>query len=447
MADYNSVELGNTFHGWVSGKSNCEAVDVFCKTDEDCSAACQTIHSDDGFEVTNYSCDNLHARCVSHTHSTDAYALAAGDLARIMGRIKSDPEYTKTVPSNFVWLLNNNGGRTFVTKRARFYERLSFALGQITGLSAVIDTMEKHNTDKLREDLMRRIDNLQLSQSDRETAIGWVLGVVSMTRPAKKTDTAVAVSASKKTTSGAVDVFSFDHFKETTTRQLADLSKVVTSTGGKKKELSLSAAATSAATTTTTTTNTALVSTTTSFEKSHKKHNTDVKETVVAAGALAAWQSNLCNEEMNAGRPVAIFGNETTRENVAVCACVYPEYLSGPTCHQRMYRYVIDYELWEKTGYPRFLTDPVNHFKEADDVCRKLKRSATAAYDESHRAFVCITIADLVKTSLTHRGFFEPSLIIESDINLAEESADTKKKFGINWSYIDLLARLEQQNA
>ena len=155
---------------------------------------------------------------------------------------------------------------------------------------------------------------------------------------------------------------------------------------------------------------------------------------------------NLCNEKNNAGRAIAIFnthGDGEKDESLPLCACIYPEYLSGPTCRQRMYRYVIDYERWEKTGNPKFLMDPVNDFEEADRVCKGLERSATAAYNESKKAFVCITVADMVKYALTFRGPYEPSLFIERDIDQVENECITRiSNFGVNWNYVDLLNRI-----
>ena len=151
---------------------------------------------------------------------------------------------------------------------------------------------------------------------------------------------------------------------------------------------------------------------------------------------------DLCNERMHAGRAEAIYRDETTGEHLALCACTYPEYLTGPTCHQRTYRFVIDYDKWSRTGWPEFLVDPVKHFSKADAVCRDLKRNAVAEYSLRDRAFVCTTIADLTKTALTFRGPHEPSLIMERDINRAENAPS--KRFGPNWAYVNFLERIRR---
>ena len=54
-----SVNMTNSFHQWVAGKTNCDVFDVSCETDRDCSAACETLFSEDGEEITKFICDKV----------------------------------------------------------------------------------------------------------------------------------------------------------------------------------------------------------------------------------------------------------------------------------------------------------------------------------------------------------------------------------------------------
>lgn len=383
--------MSNAFHDWVTKRTNCEVFDVHCETDKDCDMGCKTtLYSG---ELTRFVCNDQTTRCNRVVYNSYSYEQAAKDLANILGRINSDGVYASLIPPDFMWFLKHNNGRLFVSKRAAFYDLVSLGLGQLNNVDTLVEIMERRTAKALRERLFRQLDLVEVNDSSQyRKAEKWILEVTAEDKEEEE--------------EGAVDV-SFEHFLrnvlgDSTISELsgleADPSPVVL------KKVSPS----------------------------------KMRQALTNEGP-----EYLCNEGMNAGRAEAVFQDRTTGERLAVCSCTYPEYLSGPTCQQRMYRYVIDYDKWAKTNWPEFLTDPVKHFIKADNVCRGLGRNAVAEYSTTGRAFVCVTVADLTKSALTFRGPYEPSLIMERDINKAENAAS--ESFGVNWEYVNFLGRLQRR--
>lgn len=396
-----SVPMTHAFHEWVAGKTNCEVFDTTCETDKDCDMACSALHSEDGRELTRFVCNNESGRCNRAVYNSDSYAKASKDLGNILHLLNTDKIYAALIPENFLWFIKHNNGRLFVDKRAAYYDLMGMALGQLENTDTLVKIMERRNAESLRERLHRKLDLVvaNLTKEQYRKANQWIRDVTAEAQD--DDDDEVKPSGT-----------SLEHFLRGITGYTRDGPVFIIDEGP---------------------------STPVELKRISKTKLRNEQRN----SALRSKPEDLCNEHLHAGRAEAIYEDETTGERVAVCSCTYPEYLTGPTCHQRTYRHVVDYDAWAATGWPEFLVDPVWHFEKADDVCRGLARSAVAEYSQEDRSFSCVTVADLVKNSLTFRGAYEPSLLIERDVNKAENAPS--ETFGLNWKYVNLLERLERR--
>lgn len=450
MSEISSVrdnDNNNAFHGWVTGKTKCDVFDTSCGSDKDCDMACHTLHSEDGREITKFVCNFDSGRCNRVVYSADSYAKASRDLANILRLISTDRIYVDLIPENFMWFIKHNNGRHFVDKRAAYYDLMGLALGQIENTEALVAIMERRTAESLRDRLYRQLDSaaVDLSTDQFRKVDGWIRDVTAEAPDTDTDDFDGTEGASVVTpldsslrhflngVTGYSSTFPQPASDDVTGRldshveEDAKLARIVAQ--GLEGEIEEQPRVP--------------VTLKRVGKKKLRKEERAAQAATHANLIRMQRPDNLCNERLHAGRAEAIYEDQETKERVAVCTCVYPEYLTGPACHQRTYRFVIDYDKWAKTGWPEFLTDPIHHFEKADDVCRGLGRNATAEYSRVDRAFVCVTIADVVKNSLTFKGAFEPSLVIERDVNKAENSP--YETFGPNWKYVNLLERVEHR--
>jgi len=148
-----------------------------------------------------------------------------------------------------------------------------------------------------------------------------------------------------------------------------------------------------------------------------------------------------CNEEMGAGIMMAAFrdGDGTI---LPVCVCTHPMYLTGPTCKHRTYNSVVDYELWEESGIPEFLTDPLNDYTKANNICQRTTLNTTAVFEERDGTFKCQPLAAHFAQSLQLRGPYEPALILDRDyVDAVNNNSNHQEGIKINIDYLDLLKK------
>nr|QVW09847.1 MAG: hypothetical protein OJPGDAPP_00079 [White spot syndrome virus] len=451
----------NAFHDWVVSKTDCEVFDVHCETDRDCGAACENTYSVDGKEVTKFSCNQQSGRCARSVYSASSLERAANDLGHIIGIIKKNPKLEEELPESFLWFINHNGGDLFVNKRAAYYDTMHLSIGKLDNVDTLAQGLDKRMASSLREHLLRKLDSilLQIDKVKYEKAKKWILDITQEAgteednkeeEDAKKEDQSLSVSEIVDVLTGTHDPMplrargfiqkkiyplSRDAKKEDQSLSVSEIVDVLTGTHdpmplrargfiqkkiyplsrNELRELALKEL---------------FPEETTSPQVLSRQHDVSTRE-------------DLCNESMNAGRAESIFSDPDSGEYVATCACLYSEYLTGPACKHKTYRYVIDYDKWKRTGRPEFLTDPVLHFKKAEAVCKSTNPNLRAIYSPDNKGFLCAPVAELVKTALTFRGSHEPSLIVERDINQAENLPSNS--FGVNWPYVNLLNRIQDQ--
>lgn len=409
----------NAFHDWVVSKTDCEVFDVHCETDRDCGAACENTYSVDGKEVTKFSCNQQSGRCARSVYSASSLERAANDLGHIIGIIKKNPKLEEELPESFLWFINHNGGDLFVNKRAAYYDTMHLSIGKLDNVDTLAQGLDKRMASSLREHLLRKLDSilLQIDKVKYEKAKKWILDITQEAgteednkeeEDAKKEDQSLSVSE-------IVDVLTGTHNPMPLRARGFIQKKIYPLSRNELRELALKEL---------------FPEETTSPQVLSRQHDVSTRE-------------DLCNESMNAGRAESIFSDPDSGEYVATCACLYSEYLTGPACKHKTYRYVIDYDKWKRTGRPEFLTDPVLHFKKAEAVCKSTNPNLRAIYSPDNKGFLCAPVAELVKTALTFRGSHEPSLIVERDINQAENLPSNS--FGVNWPYVNLLNRIQDQ--
>nr|BDT62687.1 MAG: wsv306-like protein [Metapenaeus ensis nimavirus]GBG35493.1 wsv306-like protein [Metapenaeus ensis nimavirus] len=425
--------MANSIHPWVVDKTDCSVFDVHCETNRDCSVACKILHSEDGHEIVTFMCNKDSGRCNPVIHSSWSMVKAAEDLARIKKHLAE----FRDIPETFVWFIEHDGGKLFVSKRARYYDTLALAIGGLGDIDELARDIRLSIAKTLRKNLGKKLEmfGISLSEEKHLKVLGWINEITA------EASIDYAESLESLNINGTRKKMSLKEFLDDMTGGVKyhDRIKKVTANNdilakeleenedGKREENEPL---------------TDIEPQLTLVSMTRARKESSLLREIGENAPLIDSRSNeyLCNEEMHAGRAEAIYIDESSKELVAVCACTYPEYLVGPTCHQRTYRYVIDYEKWTRTGFPEFLTDPVKHFKKAESVCAQQGNSTLAVYDPEHRAFVCAPIAEVVKTALTFRGPHEPSLIIERDINKPQNAPS--KTFGVNWSYVNLLERI-----
>ena len=417
-----SVNMTKSIHQWMAGKTNCDVFDVTCETDRDCNAACETLYSEDGGEITKFICDKERGRCNRKVHNSDSLKKAAEDLSRIKKRMSRDETFKAALPDTFVWFINHNGGNLFVNKRAAYYDIIGLAIGNLKDSQDLIKIMERRTAESLRERLHRNLDVNVMNMTAEEYAKArkWIKDITreAAEEEGEESEGIPFRKLVKQITGGyhsAAEDFNTDDEDE-------DLEILVSGFVREKKP--------------------AIDVVLKPVSKS-KMRDDVISQRMTKTERMRNAEEYLCNEEMHAGRAEAVYREIMTGEHIAYCVCQYPEYLVGPTCRQRTYKYVIDYEKWAETGHPEFLVDPIKHFEKAENVCKSLGTNSRAVYDSFNHAFQCAPIAELVKTALTFRGPHEPTLIIERDINKIENAPS--KTFGVNWSYVNLLERIKRR--
>nr|BDT63020.1 MAG: wsv306-like protein [Trachysalambria curvirostris nimavirus] len=437
--------MANSIHHWVIDKSDCDVYDVYCETNRDCGASCKTLHSEDGREIIRFVCNKESGRCNRLVLSARSVAKAAEDLARIKKHLSDFRE----VPDTFLWFIEHDDGRLFVSKRAAYYDTLALTIGGLGDINDLALDIKKRIATTLRSRLYRKLKSLggDLTRDERQRALKWINDITveaedyEYDRLDSVRNPTVSLSALLKQVTGN---YKYDSLHPQATIDDTFSIDIKEEGGdndgnGEEQEEPQSVSATSSLTPE----DRPEIEPRLSLITLGGARKESLRRSIAGeSGMVSEAQPTeyLCNEEMHAGRAEAIYMDENSKELVAVCTCTYPEYLVGPTCHQRTYRYVIDYEKWSKTGYPEFLTDPVRHFKKAEDVCKGLGNNTLAVYDSRHRAFLCAPVAEIVKTALTYRGSHEPCLIIEHDVNNPNNAPS--KGFGVNWPYVNLLERI-----
>nr|BDV49833.1 MAG: wsv306-like protein [Penaeus semisulcatus pemonivirus] len=291
------------------------------------------------------------------------------------------------LPTNVQWYISANDGRTFVIARARFYEKMAAGLTSTGDIATITAAMKKQSATNVRRSLFRRLNKEKdITPEEKKLVLGWIESVTGSMR--------------EDESSSSDD-------------NLDTLSGYLASVVGPGTTL-----------------------------HHHPTSQSDLLKKV------AIENQQMCNEEMNAGKTIAVYQGIASEQRTAVCVCTYPEYLTGPACKHRTYHHVIDYEQWEKQGYPTFLTDPFADYEAADKVCQSLAVASTAVYDENNKGFLCDTLAGRIGSSLALRGPYEPGLIMDSTI--LKESMESSKSaladYTVNSSYIDLLSKLERRS-
>lgn len=286
------------------------------------------------------------------------------------------------LPPNVQWYISINDGRTFVIARARFYEKMAAGLSSAGDITTITVAMENHSQTTVRGSLLRRLkEEKNITPEERKQALEWIESVTGSTRE---------------------DDSSSDDDMDTLSRYLASIIGPGTA----------------------------------------PLHHPTTQNDLLRKVDVRDHQ--MCNEEMNAGKTVAVYQGLSSEQRIAVCVCTYPEYLTGPACKHRTYHHVINYDQWEKQGYPTFLTDPFADYEAAEKVCQSLAVASTAVYDEKTRGFLCDTLAGRIGSSLALRGPYEPGIVMDSTI--LRESMDSSKSafadYTVNSSYLDLLSKL-----
>lgn len=281
---------------------------------------------------------------------------------RCEGRAVSKPLYDLAVkdlgelrrlpraPKILRWYLALDDGKRFAVARARFYEDLSARLaGGAIDVAAVAASMRKRSAARTRAALEERLSALTTANREEiDLARAWSREVTGAGPEAEPAES-----------------LSFSHY--------------LTSVMGAGAQV-----------------------------HHHRSAKTQTLETVGKPSPL----KNLCNENMAAGRAVAIYKGENPDDVTAACVCTYPEYLTGPACKHRTYNYVVDYDKWERDGYPTFLVDPGLDYAAAEKVCAELQVAATAVYEHRTRGFQCMPLPGFIGRSLQFRGPYEPALVM-----------------------------------
>lgn len=450
-----------TVDNWVGGPVNCSEVDQHCEFDHQCDLACHTLYSENDIEMTKFRCDPFYKRCAPVTVTTQSYVMAIEDLGRIHDRIKD----MNDVPESFRWFVNHNGGKMFLLKRASFYDTLSYSLGDIDSrVGTTVENLIKIINDRTIKNLAERIerhlfsiDESVLSEEDFNTAHGWFLEIFGEYYNDNNNDVGQGTFSSFEAFLSFIAPERFNIDNTIRARRSAGKEEIIledprvlnnevdmygnprpiggaavtpaTRRGGRRgvggglrpiRRINRRRR-----------------------RRRRRRQRRDVSGNLISLVDVDGDNiDNLCNEEMNAGRAEAIYQDEQTLELVAVCTCIYPEYLSGPTCHQEINAYVVDYEEWRLTGTPKFLVDPIRDFKDAERVCNK-NNDQVAKYLEEKRAFVCIPKPDMFRTALNYAGSYEPSLIIDSVDDLLRYEPEG---FNYNWAYLDAIGRLRGEH-
>lgn len=444
---------------WVGSPVNCSEVDQHCEFDHQCDSACRTLYSENGIEITRFRCDPIYKRCAPITVTTQSYNMAIEDLAKIHDRIKD----VNDVPEAFRWFVNHNGGKMFLLKRAAFYDTLSNSLGDIdsrvgTTVEDLIKTMNERTTNNLADRIERHMLSLDvsvLSDEDFGKAYEWfeeLFGdrddnggdevsfysfedfLAFIAPEMRNTDVEGDTIRTRRSAAGEEVVLEdprilnnqvdmYGNPRENPSGGGPGPATSSTSRGGGGRGGGLRPVR---------------------INRRRRRRNRRRPKRDVSGNIILEDDEgeNLCNEAMNAGRAEAIYEDDLTLERAAVCTCIYPEYLSGPTCHQEMNAYVVDYEEWRRTGVPKFLVDPVRDFKDAEKICNK-NNDQVAKYLEEKRAFVCTPKPDMFRTALNYAGSYEPSLIIDSVDDLLRYEPEG---FNYNWAYLDAIGRLRGEH-
>nr|BDT62562.1 MAG: wsv306-like protein [Metapenaeus ensis majanivirus] len=376
-------------------KPNCATVNIFCTSDKDCHLQCSSaVHyanshdtgidkeQQDSSTIIINLCNLLTNQCEPNMIQKGYYDMAINDLKKLS-------QMEKFLPKAMWDYIKINDGKRFIVARARFYENLSFHLKEGTLLDAAIQRIINEHKKNNKRNYSNKLQQINIVDDDNDN--------ISMDLYVKQLFGRTAKPSSSQ------DII--------LTRDLEHDKK-------RGEYCTLIA------------TNTAAAAATAATIKSPSKPN----DKIVAFNNQYPLQFH-CNEEMNAGIMMAAY-QDNDGNILPICVCTYPYYLTGPTCKHRTYNRVVDYELWEKTGYADFLTDPFNDYKKANRICKSKTINTTAVFDERDGCFYCQPLAAHFAQSLQMRGPYEPALILDKDYI---DSLNVNQSFKINIDYLDLL--------
>nr|BDT61939.1 MAG: wsv306-like protein [Penaeus monodon majanivirus A] len=420
-------------------KPNCSAVDIFCTDDRDCHVQCgssalsvssHTIipEKDDYSVVTIYLCNKSTKRCEPNTVLKGFYDMAMHDLKGLLKR-------KSTLSRGLHSYLQMYDGKYFILARARFYESLSLHLHDNENLEMAIRNIRSEHQRKRRTYLYEKIKYLEhegavTDKDEVKKMMDW------LSTPALTSQNPIA-----ENTTITMDVYKqqlFGHRMPHPPRDTTVLTRAeeyddrrgeyvqnVTAVLPRQHDRHRRGEHLLKPTTTTTT----------------LERHEELSSNLQTKSPSRELQFH-CNEEMGAGIMMAAF-RDGDGIILPVCICTHPLYLTGPTCKHRTYDSVIDYELWEKSGIPEFLTDPFNDYTKANDICKRTTLNTTAVFDEREGVFRCQPLAAHIGQSLQFRGPYEPALILDRDY-IDTFNANHQQGFKINVDYIDLLGKFWQ---
>ena len=324
--------MTNSFHQWVSGKTNCEVFDVSCETDRDCSAACEMLHSEDGREITKFVCNKECGRCNRRVQNSDSLERAAEDLSRIKKRMSSDKTFKAMLPDTFLWFINHDGGNLFVSKRAAYYDIMALAIGSLEDPEGLIKVVERGTAETLRDRLYKKLD-LAVSNVTKDEYVKARKWIKDVTEEAGDEGEAKGVGIPfrkliKQITGGynlnaarsiklaseeGEDIPREDEVDLNTDDEDEDLERIIPGFARENNPAD----------------DFVLEPVSKSKMRDATLQNMTIDE---ERSRMRKPREYLCNEEMHAGRAEAVYRDSETGDHIAYCVCQYPEYLVGPTC-------------------------------------------------------------------------------------------------------------------
>nr|BDV49931.1 MAG: wsv306-like protein [Metapenaeopsis lamellata majanivirus] len=402
----------NTNMAQSHNQPNCGSVDIFCLDDKDCFLHCasaahnisshSTIFDDDEHSVVSiYTCNKSTKKCEPNNTQKGFYDMALNDFHKLI-------EKKDKIPKSLYTFLNIYGGKKFIQARARFYEILSLHLCDGEKLDKIIQSIKIDHAKERKAYLYNKIQQLKNTgtvsdQKEIQQMLNWAFPSSHLSLP--NSNYTITMENYLK------NIFGKNIVSGNKKIIIRDIEH-----DNKRGEYS------------------ALVA------KMHENHypssnsnnnNNDIN--------IKEPHKFYCNEEMGAGIMMAAFKDENNI--LPICVCLHPEYLTGPTCKHRTYTSVIDYDLWEETGIPEYLTDPINDYRKANNICKKTTPNTTAVFDEreSGGKFKCQPLAAHFAQSLQLRGPYEPALVLDRDF--IDSLNNNRQGFKVNIDYLDLLRK------
>nr|BDT62850.1 MAG: wsv306-like protein [Metapenaeus joyneri majanivirus] len=401
-------------------KPNCATVDILCTNDKDCHLHCNssTTHTnshdttmdkhEDSTVIINL-CNNTTKRCEPNLIRKGFYDMAVDDLRKLI-------QIEKMIPKAMRDYIKTNDGKRFIAARARFYENLSFHLKEGAILNAAIQRIRDEHKKHRKNYYLHRLQEINKTTKEDDDNNN------NINNNNNNNNNNIDTSLYMKQLFGHTAVLPENKNNTTLVRDLEY---------DKKRGEYCNLVATNAPTTT-------------SLSKKKTNKNSKLFLNSSSSPPLSSSSSSSssplqfhCNEEMNAGIMMAAYRDDDGNI-LPICVCTYPYYLTGPTCKHRTYNRVVDYDLWEKNGYPDFLIDPFNDYTKANNICKSKTINTTAVFDERDGCFYCQPLAAHFAQSLQMRGPYEPALILDKDYI---DSLNRNQRFKINIDYLDLLGK------